>query len=327
MLDETLDIQIFQPFFVRLNLPYSVRRGEIVSIPVTIFNYLREHLQTEIIMENNKGQFQFMDDEDKPLVKLQDTRNVRIPANSGKSIAFNIRPTKVGHIEILISAKNSITSDGLLEKLRVEPEGIPHNHNEEELLTCSNGVAQRFSFAADIPPNIVPESEYLVLSVSGDVMVSTVDNLDKLVQKPKGCGEQNMIGLAPNILILEYLKTLGKYNNHSEIVDKAKDFIETGYQQQLTYRHPNGAYSVFGPKSSTESNWLTAYVTHFLIKGMKYSAIEPRIIEAALQYLSGQQLEDGSFPHRGYLFEPAHQNEYGFTAFVLLTFMESSVRL
>ncbi|TMW39690.1 hypothetical protein DOY81_015230, partial [Sarcophaga bullata] len=55
----------------------------------------------------------------------------------------------------------------------------------------------------------------------------------------------------------------------------------------------------------------------------RYAIIENRIIETGLEYLSKQQLEDGSFPYTGYLFTPAQENIYGVTAFVLLTFLES----
>ena len=34
-----LQVQVFQSFFVSLNLPYSVVRGEEVALQVTVFNY------------------------------------------------------------------------------------------------------------------------------------------------------------------------------------------------------------------------------------------------------------------------------------------------
>ncbi|XP_061388962.1 thioester-containing protein 1 allele R1-like [Musca vetustissima] len=324
MLDDSLDIEAFQPFFISVNLPYSVKRGEIVTIPITIFNYLSDKLETEVRMFNNKDEFQFMDQQNQPLTAKEDFRKINIYANGGRSTTFTIRPQKIGDIEIYIEARNSITSDTVIHKLKVEPEGIVHNTNDDELLTATSDKTKKKKFVANIPENIVPDSEYLVLTISGDAMATTVENLDNLVQKPSGCGEQNMINLVPNILILDYLKILNKFANKTALVERAKNYIDTGYQRELTYRHPNGAYSVFGPHSSTENNWLTAYVTRFFIKGQKYSAIESRIIESGLTYLSNEQLDDGSFPHRGFLFDPSHQNQYGFTAFVLLTFLEDA---
>ncbi|XP_075152793.1 thioester-containing protein 1 allele S1-like [Haematobia irritans] len=324
MLEEHLNIESFQPFFISVNLPYSIRRGETVTIPVTIFNYLQQNHATMVSMKGTgNDDFQIMDDANHASAKKEDIRNITVPANNGKSLEFRISPKRIGYIDIQITANNSITSDAVLHRLKVEPEGIVHNHNQDELFTLSNGESKTITFQANIPRDIVSESEYLVLSISGDIMGTTLDNLEDLVQKPTGCGEQNMINFVPNILILDYLKSRNHDNNQqSALMTKAKNFIDTGYQQELTYRHPNGAYSVFGPEKSTESNWLTAYVIRFFIKGLKYSAIEPRIIEEGLKYLSTQQMEDGSFPHRGHLFKPAHQNQYGFTAFVMLTFLE-----
>ncbi|XP_073826185.1 thioester-containing protein 1 allele R1-like isoform X2 [Musca autumnalis] len=325
MLDDSLDIVTFQPFFLSVTLPYAVKRGEVLAIPVTVFNYLNDIFATEMKMFNNKNEFQFMNAENQPITTDVDTRELSVPANSGRSTTFTITPQRIGYIEIHIEAKNAITSDAVVHKLKVEPEGIAHNGNREQVITCTNGKTENINFKADIPSNIVPESEYLLLSISGDAMATTVENLDKLVQKPSGCGEQNMINLVPNILILDYLKILKKYNNKTDTIEHAKHFIDTGYQRELTYRHSNGAYSVFGPTSkSTENNWLTAYVTRFFIRAQKYSAIENRIIEDGLEYLTAQQLDDGSFPQRGFLFDPSHQNEYGFSAFVLLAFMEDA---
>ena len=33
----------------------------------------------------------------------------------------------------------------------------------------------------------------------GDIMAPTMNNLEKLVKQPYGCGEQNMISMVPNV--------------------------------------------------------------------------------------------------------------------------------
>ncbi|XP_067293407.1 alpha-2-macroglobulin-like protein 1 [Pseudorasbora parva] len=45
-----------------------------------------------------------------------------------------------------------------------------------------------------------------LLCPKGDIMGRSLKNLDELLQMPSGCGEQNMIILAPNIYVLLYLK-------------------------------------------------------------------------------------------------------------------------
>ncbi|XP_037809418.1 alpha-2-macroglobulin-like protein 1 [Lucilia sericata] len=141
---------------------------------------------------------------------------------------------------------------------------------------------------------------------------------------PTGCGEQNMVNFAPSVLILQYLKANGKFSKEKTLVDSLLSSIEVSYQQQLSFRHDNGGYSVFGISTDEEPNtWLTAYVVRYFIKASQFLAIEETIIETALDYLAGEQKSNGEFPYTGYLLNPNHQNEYGLTAFVLLAFLES----
>jgi CD109 antigen len=37
-------LNVFQPFFVSVNLPYSAVRGEILPIQASVFNYLNKHI-------------------------------------------------------------------------------------------------------------------------------------------------------------------------------------------------------------------------------------------------------------------------------------------
>lgn len=57
-------------------------------------------------------------------------------------------------------------------------------------------------------------------------MGRAAQNLDKLLAMPYGCGEQNMLLFAPNIFILNYLKSTGQLTQ--SILDKATHFLESG---------------------------------------------------------------------------------------------------
>lgn len=52
---------MFRPFFVSLDLPYSVMRGEVVAIPVVVFNYMNKDLTADVTLDNSAGQFEFAD--------------------------------------------------------------------------------------------------------------------------------------------------------------------------------------------------------------------------------------------------------------------------
>lgn len=57
---EPRSLQVFQPFFVSLNLPYSVKRGEVISIPVGVFNYLDEDFDVEVTLHNTDQELEFV---------------------------------------------------------------------------------------------------------------------------------------------------------------------------------------------------------------------------------------------------------------------------
>lgn len=266
---------------------------------------------------------------EKSVDNQQQIKRINVPFETGKTVIFYINPIQVGEISLKISASSSLYSDALVQKLKVEPEGVAKRHNKAMYLKVTSNETFSSFFFLIFPDEFVNDSEYITLSVGGDYMVptlETLDNFEDLVQLPTGCGEQNMIHFAPNILILEYLKVNGKLAKEKDLVRKLRSFLDIGYQQQLSFRHKTGGYSVFGEISDPEpSNWLTAYVVRFLIKSAKYSAVEPRIIAEDLEYLAKQQKSNGEFPQTGYLFSPTHQNIYGFTAFVLLAFLEDRV--
>lgn len=65
-----------------------------------------------------------------------------------------------------------------------------------------------------------------VCSLSGDVMGPTLNNLDKLLRLPFGCGEQNMIHFAPNVFVLKYLQKTRQLS--PEVENEATDYLLQG---------------------------------------------------------------------------------------------------
>lgn len=63
-------------------------------------------------------------------------------------------------------------------------------------------------------------------SGAGDILGRALKNLDGLLKMPYGCGEQNMALLAPNIYILQYLKSTEQLTD--AILKKAHHFLTSG---------------------------------------------------------------------------------------------------
>lgn len=57
---EPKSLLVFQPFFVSIDLPYSIKRGEVLSIPVGIFNYLDDEFDVEVTLHNTDRDLEFV---------------------------------------------------------------------------------------------------------------------------------------------------------------------------------------------------------------------------------------------------------------------------
>lgn len=92
-------------------------------------------------------------------------------------------------------------------------------------------------------------------AVSGDILGSTLSNIDKLLQIPTGCGEQNMLNFAPDVFITKYLRKTQQLKPNIE--KKALNMMLTGYQREMTFIHADGSFSAFGELDKEGSIWLT----------------------------------------------------------------------
>lgn len=50
-----------RPFFVSIDLPYSVKRGEVLTVPVAVHNNLNRDLDTDITFYNEEQEFDFVE--------------------------------------------------------------------------------------------------------------------------------------------------------------------------------------------------------------------------------------------------------------------------
>nr|BAR45602.1 alpha-2-macroglobulin 2 [Ammothea sp. RS-2014] len=299
-------IKAFQPFFVSYALPYSVVRKEKVPIIVSVFNYLSECLPIQLKLEKS-DEFTLLSD--------SYTHRMCVCGGQPATHRFRILPTGLGEVNLTVyshsfnDANNEVCSkdkkastlearDAITKPLLVEPEGFPQESTESTLFCPSeyqNGFKK--SFELMLPDDLVEGSARAFLSVSGDIMGPSLSGLEKLVARPTGCGEQNMIRFAPNIFVMQYLQ--GTSSLTPEIEKKALDFMRIGYQRELNYRHDDGSYSAFGKSDAEGSSWLTAFVVKSFAQARQFIDIDPVDLKKSTDWLLSKQQADGCFPFIG----------------------------
>uniref|UniRef100_A0A3B3HWY9 Alpha-macroglobulin receptor-binding domain-containing protein n=1 Tax=Oryzias latipes TaxID=8090 RepID=A0A3B3HWY9_ORYLA len=172
--------------------------------------------------------------------------------------------------------------------------------------------------------NFVNGSERASVSVVGDLMGRAMKNLDKLLAMPYGCGEQNMLLFAPNIFILDYLKSTGQLKESTR--KTAVGYLESGYQRELNYKHDDGSYSAFGMSDPSGNTWLTTFVMKSFNAAKQYIFVDQMYIKEARKWLSGLQKPDGCIQSVGKLFHSGMKggvsDDVSLTAYVAAAMLE-----
>lgn len=131
--------------------------------------------------------------------------------------------------------------------------------------------------------------------------------------------------LAPNIYILHYLK--GTEQLTQAIMEKAANFMTSGYQRQLNYKSSDGAYTTFG--TGPGNTWLTAFVVRSFAKAQSFIYIDPRKIEESKTWLERKQQDNGCFEKSGKLFHNRMKggvsDEVTLSAYITAAFMEMNI--
>lgn len=136
-----------------------------------------------------------------------------------------------------------------------------------------------------------------------------------------------MMNFVPNIVVLNYLKAINALTPAVET--KARKYLETGYQRELSYKHDDGSFSAFGKSDMNGSTWLTAFVARSFSQAAAHIDVEEKVIEDALSWLSKLQAPNGSFPEVGQVIHSDMQGGSGrgvaLTAYTLVAFLEAKV--
>ena len=320
MVSPTATLNVFKPFFISVNLPYSVIRGEEISIEVNLFNYVQT-AYAEIELQSSEDFTIF----GATIGAAAAMRNATVQMNSAATVNFLIIAHTSGFVTLDITAKSAHAADRVKRELLVEPEGLPQSYSRSMLINVEDGKPFDTLLNFELPPNVVPGSVRTEVSVIGDIMGPALANLDKLLKMPSGCGEQNMISFAPDVFIMKYLTNTQQLT--SAVKEKAKRFMTTGYQRQLTYRRTDNSFSAFGNRDSSGSLWLTAFVLKSFSQATPYIFIDTADLSRSLEYVLGMQQTDGSFPLVGEVFHKSMkgglESTVARTAYILTALAEA----
>lgn len=292
----TAPIRVFQDFFVDLDLPVSLTEGDVVSVPVAVYNYLPKAQRVALELRQDPW---FALDGDNAV------KQVDVAAGEVTSASFRVKAAKIGQQQLqvtarLIDAPANQPGDAIARSVNVLPNG------EEKAVVINERLEGAVTKDVVIPAGAIADASKIFVKLYPGALSQVVEGLDSILQMPGGCFEQTSSSTYPDILVMDYLKTSKKIT--PEIQAKAEGFISLGYQRLVTFEVPGGGFSWFGQAPANKI--LTAYGLMEFSDMARIHEVDPRLIERTQSWLASQQQPDGSFKPDTYFINEGATTRY-----------------
>jgi len=320
---------VTQDFWSDLRMPAAVKRGEEFPLNISVFNNLDTSLPM-IISINGGEELEIANAKKALCFKGKQNKVVSFPTTAKKIGDLNVT------VDLVIDNHQGCESveqglgylDRVVRPLKVKAEGLPVEKLTTELKSSTDGEVKH-EFEIELPEEIVEDSQSLHYYVSGDILAGSLDNIGNLVRLPTGCGEQNMVKLAPNVYLTDYLNNNEDADRNGELRKKAKRYMTIGYNRQQSYRHSYGAFSIWGPgvnpDPSKGSTWLTAFVVKVFAQASSFTSVDEKKLKKSVDWLLNTQMENGCFDKKGYVHSSSLQggnSDNSLSAFVTTALIE-----
>jgi len=291
-------VTAFTTFFLDITLLATIKMGETMPVVISVFNYLDDTLPVRLELEAST-EYEILG---------SGVRYFCIAAGEKATATISIKLLAVGEVNVTVkaqvedivgcrSAHQEREFDRVIRPVIVDFEGFPREITHSSYSCLPSELGEIIEWALAAPANIVPDSARAYITVVGDLLGPTLENLKHLVKMPYGCGEQNLLGLVPNIFVMHYLEASGQNNDATK--EELLRNMRAGYQRELKYRHDDGSYSAFGTSDNEGSTWLSAFVLKSYAQASEYITVDTAEIALTKAYLTGLQQPDGCFQSRG----------------------------
>ncbi|MEQ8168076.1 MAG: MG2 domain-containing protein [Candidatus Eremiobacterota bacterium] len=273
-------IKVFQDFFIDLDLPLNLTSGDEVSIPVSVYNYLPEKQDIELIAVKDDW-FDLL---------CEPVKRLSLGPNDVTVVYYPVKIHDTGKKRFTVYAKTAKMKDGISKSVTIIPDG------KEKRFAENGWLRESVSAGLNIPEHAINKSYDMWIKIYPGMFSQLVEGLDSMLKMPYGCFEQTTSVTYPNIMVLDYMKTSGQIT--PDIQMKAEHYINLGYQRLITFEVPSGGFSLYG--EAPASVWLSAYGLIEMYDMNRVYPVDEKIIERTKKWLISRQEVDGSWKSDGY---------------------------
>lgn len=274
-------VRVFQPFFVDFNLPVALTRGDAVTVPVVVYNYLDRPQTVQLTLD------------DAPAFERVGPagQSIELAAGEVKSVGYRLVARKAGRQALRIAARAGEVADAVERSIEVVPDG------QKSELIASGTLSEPARQTIEIPKEAIEGSVKATLKVYPSNFSQLVEGLDGIFLRPSGCFEQTSSTTYPNVLALDYLIRMKK--NAPDVEARARQYIHLGYQRLLTFEIDGGGFDWFGRPPANRV--LSAYGLMEFEDMARVHDVDRSVIERTRKWLLSQQRHDGIWAPEGHL--------------------------
>lgn len=264
-----------QPVFVRKplmllsSLPRTLKTGESVEVPITLFVADPTIKSVQVKMEAD-GAFTQASTELTVPISQPGEKVVTLPLKAGdKPLQGKLRFTAT-------SGKFSSSQE---ENLEVQAPNLP------SLRTVTTTLEPKADWKTTITPHGMTGTNQSTLEVSSLPNLKLEQHLDYLVNYPHGCLEQTTSSVFPQLYLPRLLKL------DPERQQQVEHHIKRAIAKLAGFQGSNGNL-MYWPGSTEANDWASIYAGHFLIEAQKQGYTVPLGLLTAWQSYQVKQAQD-----------------------------------
>lgn len=293
-------VRVFQEFFVDIDFPATLTRGDELDFPVAVYSYLDRPQTVKIELEAAPWF----------TARGATTHTLALAPGQVTAVRFPVRVTGVGFQKLTVKGIGEARSDAVARSVLVLPDGkaVPQ-------VKAGSLAAGSITETVTFPESAVPGSPRLHVDIYPAYLSQAVQGMDSLLQVPNGCFEQTTSTAWPNVLVTAYLKQTNQLK--PEVALKAESLMSAGYQRLLTFEHRGGGFSWFGEQDPAPFLSVTAFGLMEFADMAQVHPVDERMMERTRIWLLDQQNADGSWKGDMSEFFSFHTSLVRNTAFVV----------
>ena len=269
--------QIFTqlPFAMSVKMPLHLIQDDEISIPLVLKNNSSNSIKGKLSVSISESML--------ALEKLPE--DINIPALESKTILLKYKvgeATENAKIELAFNAGE--LSDAFEQNFKIHAKGFP-------VSVSFSGKETNKAYTVDIA-NMVKGSLVASATAYPSVVSDLMKGVESILREPGGCFEQTSMSSYPNIMVRDYLNTIGF--NDPKIEARANELIERGYKKLIAFETKEKGYEWFGGAPGHEA--LTAYgLMQFNDMKKVYSGVDQGMIDRTANWLMASKDGKGGY--------------------------------